>query len=72
MARVEDSGKGGAADGIIESLLDLYQYKLHVLRVLSPGAGFLTIRRMAIHKPYGLAIWFAPYIVIWFRMAIRP
>jgi hypothetical protein len=35
-------------------------------------AGFLTIRRMAIRKPYGLAIWFTPYMVIWFRMAIRP
>jgi hypothetical protein len=34
-------------------------------------AGFLTIRRMAIRKPYGLAIWFTPYMVIWFRMAIR-
>jgi hypothetical protein len=38
LAREEDSGKGGAADGIIESLLDLYQHELHVLRVLSPGA----------------------------------
>ena len=37
-ARVEDSGKGGMADGNIESLLDLYQHELHVLRVLSPGA----------------------------------
>jgi hypothetical protein len=36
-ARVEDSGKGGMADSNIESLLDLYWHKLHVLRVLSPG-----------------------------------
>jgi hypothetical protein len=35
-------------------------------------AGFLTIRRMALRKPYGLAIWFSPYMVIWFRMAIWP
>ena len=38
MAREEDSGKGGAADGIIESLLDLYRHELYVLRVLSPEA----------------------------------
>ena len=37
LAREEDSGKEGAADGIIELLLDLYQHELHVLRVLSPG-----------------------------------
>jgi len=37
LARVEDSGKGGMADGNIESLLDLYWHELHVLRVLSPG-----------------------------------
>ena len=35
--RVEDSGKGGMADGSIESLLDLYRHVEHVLRVLSPG-----------------------------------
>ena len=35
LAREEDSGKEGTADGIIELLLDLYQHKLHVLKVLS-------------------------------------
>ena len=34
--RVEDSGKGGTADGNMESLLDLYRHEEHVLRVLSP------------------------------------
>jgi hypothetical protein len=37
LARVEDSGKDGMADGNIESLLDLYRHEEHVLRVLSPG-----------------------------------
>ena len=32
LARVEDSGKDGMADGNIESLLDLYWHELHVLR----------------------------------------
>ena len=38
LVRVADSGKGSIADGNIESLLDLYWHKLHILRVLSPGA----------------------------------
>ena len=38
LAREEDSGKEGAADGIIKLLLDLYRHELHVLRVLFPGA----------------------------------
>jgi hypothetical protein len=38
LAREEDSGKEGAADGIIELLLDLYQHELYILRVLSPRA----------------------------------
>jgi hypothetical protein len=37
LGRVEDSGRGGMTDGNIESLLDLYLHKEHVLRVLSPG-----------------------------------
>jgi hypothetical protein len=38
LAREEDSGKDGAADGIIEPLLDLYRHELYVLRVLFPRA----------------------------------
>ena len=37
LARVKDSGKDGMADGNMESLLDLYRHKEHILRVLSLG-----------------------------------
>src|SRR5580692_6095506 len=49
-----------------------YNMRRSIRRRTTLSAGFLTIHRMAIRKPYGLAIWFAPYMVIWFRMAIRP
>jgi hypothetical protein len=42
--RTEDSGKGGMADGNIESLLDLYWHELHVLRVLSAGLIEILVR----------------------------